>query len=341
MKILILAVEITPYFSNNYKRLTEEGHDLLVLHFTDAKSPNFLHNELDKHGIRHINCRSLNVIELIKTCNIFGPKVLMCAGWNIRPFLILCLITKAKRVLLTDSKWQASSRQKFAIKFRKILIKPYFDYAFVPGTPQEIFMLKLGFPPDKIFKGIYNVSALRNDILPISQAGRAFLYVGRLSPEKGIIRMLEGYKIYRTQSNNPYELRIVGVGELLSHISFVPGVNYLGYVPNSDLPDLIQNSKALVLLSEREAWGVVIAESVANCRPIICSDACGAAVDLVEDGDNGWILENPSPESIADAFLKFEMTTPENLEQMSQASKKYAHMYGPNTWIDFLEQIHS
>ena len=341
MKILILAVEITPYFSNSYKRLVEEGHDLLVLHYTDENSPNYLHNNLDVNGIKHKNCRNLNVIELINESRTFRPSVLLCSGWNIRPFLTLCLFTKAKCVLLTDSKWQSSFRQRIAIKLRKILIAPYFDYAFVPGTPQETFMLKLGFPPATIFKGLFNIDTSGKQLRPISQASRSFLYVGRLSPEKGIVRMLEGYKLYRAQSQNPFERRIAGAGELLSQARLVPGVNYLGYIPNTDLPELIQDSRVLVLLSEQEPWGVVIAESVANYRPIICSDTCGAAVDLVKDGVNGWILKNPTPENIADAFLEFELATSWKLEQMSQANYKFAHLYGPNTWTDFLKQIYS
>jgi glycosyltransferase involved in cell wall biosynthesis len=78
---------------------------------------------------------------------------------------------------------------------------------------------------------------------------------------------------------------------------------------------------------------------VANFRPVICSDACGAAVDLVEHGQNGWILQNPTPEDIADKFLDFELTSLLELENMSRASFEFANLYGPNTWIDFLNQI--
>jgi glycosyltransferase involved in cell wall biosynthesis len=151
--------------------------------------------------------------------------------------------------------------------------------------------------------------------------------------------MLEGFKLYTALSENPFELRIAGVGELVTQASSFEGVNLLGYVPNSKLPGIIQDSRALLLFSEIEAWGVVIAESVANYRPVICSDACGAAVDLVEHGKNGWILENPTPQEIANKLLEFERFSLSELEHMSRANSEFANLYGPNTWIDFLKQI--
>lgn len=339
MKILILAVEITPYFINSYKVAREAGNELYVLHYTSKDSAIEVERELDFIGIKHKNCFDLNLLKMIIILKKFNPDVLICAGWRIFSYMVLCWLTKSKRVLITDSKWQATLKQKFAVKIRRLMIKPFFDYAFVPGSPQEVFMQKLGFSNEKIFKGLLAVSAPEFEKIPITQSERALLYVGRLSPEKGVQRMLEGYKIYRRISHDPFQLWIAGNGELYSELPRIRGVRFLGYVPNSELPRLIQKSRALVLLSHQESWGVVIAESVANSRPVICSDSCGAGVDLIEDGTNGIVLKNPTPEDISRAFQEFESISRSKLEEMSAANEKFAEIYSPNSWVSFLKKI--
>jgi glycosyltransferase involved in cell wall biosynthesis len=339
MKILILAIEITPYFVNSYKLASESGNELYVLHYTSLDSPIEAEKELDSIGIEHKNCNELSPVEMIMLSRNFDADVLICAGWTVYTFLMLCWLTKAKRVLITDSKWQATFKQRVAVKIRSIVIRPFFDYAFVPGTPQEIFMLKLGFSHEKIFKGLFAIATFPNEILPISQSERALLYIGRLSPEKGIERMLEGYKLYREISSNPLELWIAGTGALYKEDPNLQGVNFLGYIPNFELPSLIQKAMALVLFSQHEPWGVVIAESVANHRPVICSNSCGAAVDLVEDGVNGFVLSDPTPMDISDALQKFESISSLDLQVMSSASQKFAEIYGLDSWVKCLENV--
>ena len=47
---------------------------------------------------------------------------------------------------------------------------------------------------------------------------------------------------------------------------------------------------AFALLSEREPWAVVVNEAAACGLPLVLSDRVGAAPDLLEDGENGFLV---------------------------------------------------
>lgn len=339
MKILILAVEITPYFVNSYVRLKKAGYELIIIDHSGKALGVDIEQELLKNQLRREICGNYSLLEIIKMARNFSPDAIVCPGWNIGRFLILCLVIRSKRVLITDSKWQATLKQKIAVRLRSLLISPFFDYAFIPGVPQEDFMRRLGFPPDKIFKGLLAVQPAPQENISIVNASRSFLYVGRNSPEKGVSRMLEGFLIYRRLSSNPFDLRVAGDGNFYSQYGDIEGVQFLGYVSNYKLSNLIQQSRALVLLSEKEPWGVVIAEALANFRPVICTDACGSSVDLVRDGVNGRVLKSPSNQDIAAAFLEMELVPDTKLSFMAEMSNKYSKIYSANSWVESLEKI--
>jgi glycosyltransferase involved in cell wall biosynthesis len=99
------------------------------------------------------------------------------------------------------------------------------------------------------------------------------LYVGRLSPEKGVRELVEA-----TQG---LEARVVGDGPLRE---LVPGA--AGFVPHDRLCDEYGRAAVVVCPSHREGFGVVCAEAMAHGRPVVAS-AVGGLLDLVVDGETG------------------------------------------------------
>ena len=57
-----------------------------------------------------------------------------------------------------------------------------------------------------------------------------------------------------------------------------------------------------VLLSRRETWGVVINEAMAAGLPIIATERVGATADLVEEGENGFVVESGDAEGAASSL---------------------------------------
>jgi glycosyltransferase involved in cell wall biosynthesis len=99
------------------------------------------------------------------------------------------------------------------------------------------------------------------------------LYAGRLSPEKGVLELVEAAR--------GLNLVVAGDGPLRDQ---VPGA--LGFVPPQELSKLYARAAVVVCPSHREGFGVACLEAMAHGRPVVAS-AVGGLLDLVVDGETG------------------------------------------------------
>jgi glycosyltransferase involved in cell wall biosynthesis len=102
------------------------------------------------------------------------------------------------------------------------------------------------------------------------------LFAGRLSPEKGILELVEAAR--------DLNLVVAGDGPLRPR---VPGA--LGFVPHGELGPLYERAAVVACPSHREGFGVVCAEAMAYGRPVVAG-AVGGLLDLVVDGETGLLV---------------------------------------------------
>ncbi len=114
------------------------------------------------------------------------------------------------------------------------------------------------------------------------------LFVGRLAPVKGLRTLLDAW---RGLPDIP--LHIAGGGPMLESLSReveseeMRHVRLLGYLPNSDIPDLMRNARFLVFPSEwYEGFPVTIVEAFACGLPVLASRLGGMA-EVVDEGATG------------------------------------------------------
>ena len=100
------------------------------------------------------------------------------------------------------------------------------------------------------------------------------LFVGRLSPEKGIEEFVA--------ATDGLPRVIVGAGPVE-----VPEA--LGFVPHSELGPYYQRSAVVCVPSRREGYGVVAREAMAHGRPVAATAVDGLA-EAVEDGVTGLLV---------------------------------------------------
>lgn len=69
-------------------------------------------------------------------------------------------------------------------------------------------------------------------------------------------------------------------------------VAFLGFLDQAEMPMAYALGDCLCLLSDTpaETWGLVVNEAMACGRPVIVSNACGCAPDLVDGKGTGWIV---------------------------------------------------
>jgi glycosyltransferase involved in cell wall biosynthesis len=102
------------------------------------------------------------------------------------------------------------------------------------------------------------------------------LYAGRLSPEKGILELVEAAR--------GLNLVVAGDGPLRDR---VPGA--LGFVPHDELDRLYARAAVVACPSRREGFGVACLEAMAHGRPVVATSV-GGLRDLVVDGETGLLV---------------------------------------------------
>ncbi len=136
---------------------------------------------------------------------------------------------------------------------------------------------------------------------PLSQArGGSYLALGRLVPYKRFDLLID----VANQLQLP--LRIAGTGQEEQRLKKLAGptVEFLGFVPDEDLPSLYATSRAL-LFPQFEDAGIVPLEAQACGLPVIAYGA-GGALDSVKEEVTGLFFPQQSVESISEAVRKFE-----------------------------------
>jgi glycosyltransferase involved in cell wall biosynthesis len=102
------------------------------------------------------------------------------------------------------------------------------------------------------------------------------LFVGRLSPEKGILELV--------QAADGMTLVVAGDGPLRDR---VPQAR--GFVPRHELGPFFERAAVVAVPSHREGFGVACLEAMAHGRPVVAS-AVGGLLDLVVDGETGLFV---------------------------------------------------
>ena len=91
-------------------------------------------------------------------------------------------------------------------------------------------------------------------------------------------------------------------------------------------------SELFVLPSTYEPHGIVVMESMAVGTPVIASDCCGAARDLVKQGVTGWMFQSGDAADLQHV-LQSACGTPDAVREVSVACRenfwRWYGRYGP------------
>jgi len=133
---------------------------------------------------------------------------------------------------------------------------------------------------------------------PASPPGRHVLFVGRLSPEKGVLPLIEAWK--RTRSSRDRVLEIVGDGPQAASVAEaargVGSVALRGRVDAAGVAEAIRRCAVLVVPSTwYEGCPTVISEAFAHGRGVLVADNPNLHSVV---GDAGWCAE-PTPAGLA------------------------------------------
>jgi glycosyltransferase involved in cell wall biosynthesis len=161
-----------------------------------------------------------------------------------------------------------------------------------------------------------------------------------LHPFKNIPLLLDAFAEYRRQGGHR-NLEIVGQGPLEHELKCVADgsnirgfITFSGYQTYESLPECYARARCLILPSLSEPWGLVVNEAMASGLPVIVSDRCGCADELVENGRNGFVFPAQSVDELTKRMFEVDALNDEEWGAMARRSQEISARFSPETWAD-------
>jgi glycosyltransferase involved in cell wall biosynthesis len=289
------------------------------------------------------------------------PSVVVVPGWSHPAALAMLEWSSSRRrpaVLMSDSTAYDERRRwwREAVKRRVIA---FGSAALAAGAPQSAYLRALGLRSDAVFTGY---DAVDNDyfaeraarVRDTAEAERArlklperfFLAACRFVAKKNLDRLLAAYAAYRRLTGaGAWHLVLLGDGELRPHVEnsiarlrLAGDVILPGFKQYDELPAYYGLASAFVHASTSEQWGLVISEAMASGLPVIVSERCGCAPDLVENGVNGFTFDPCEVDELAGLMQRVAVMTDGQRRALGEASRHIIAHWGPDRFADGLMQ---
>lgn len=203
-----------------------------------------------------------------------------------------------------------------------------------------------------------------------------FLASNRFIEKKNLFRLLDAYALHRTKDKgpgtkdgHPWPLTLLGDGELkpalLAHAAQLglsiaerapwepstkneepgtrnpreekPEVYLPGFRQIDELPRFYAHAGAFVHASTVEQWGLVVNEAMASGLPVIVSNRCGCAPDLVRDEVNGWTFDPFDTEGLATLLSRLASMPDSERRSLGEESRNIVAHWGPDRFAGGLE----
>jgi glycosyltransferase involved in cell wall biosynthesis len=293
------------------------------------------------------------------------PDVVAVNGWNNFGSLIAancCVRRGIPMIVMSESARQDEPRTwwKEAMKRRMVDL---FSAALVGGQRHVEYLVELGMPRERIFIG-YDVvdndyfgrhtAEIRNSKFEIrnkrSLPENYFLASARFIEKKNLPRLIQAYAEYRRRSEiaakAPWDLVLLGDGPLretlnsqLSTLNLNEHVHLPGFKPYDELPVYYALANAFVHASTSEQWGLVVNEAVASGLPVIVSNRCGCAQELVNG--NGFTFDPTNEDELATRLLEMASLSDQERRRIGENSYRIAADFAPERFGEGLERAAS
>ena len=170
--------------------------------------------------------------------------------------------------------------------------------------------------------------------------GNEFLFVGRLTEDKGVRILLEAFR------DSPWQLKIVGTGALKADVMAAAtecsNIRYLGQLNSEEVSNLMLESTALVFPSRwYEGMPMTILESFAAGCPVIASNI-GAMKSMIQHEHNGLHFRAGSVSNLRDRLAEWTGLSVTRKELFRQnALQTYLENYTPDRNLNQLHSIYT
>ena len=287
------------------------------------------------------------------------PNVICVSGWGLRVSLAAmrwALLNRVPIVMLSESNEFDEVRSTIK-EWMKSRLVGLCSAGLVGGTPQADYLVKLGLPRTRVFVGYdvvdNNFFGVRVNELKESKvideksvwgcSKQYFFACARFGKKKNIPGLIRAYALYRKlakqsseSSASAFDLVIAGEGEqrteierVISECGVKDHVQLVGAKGYQELPAYYAGAAVFIHASTTEQWGLVVNEAMASGLPVLVSNRCGCAKDLVREGENGFTFDPYYEVQLAELMVRIA-SDEEARCQMGARSRKIIAEWSPD-----------
>ena len=231
----------------------------------------------------------------------------------------------------------AGSGKGFKEKIKKYFVSGAELY-FSTAKEHDRYYLTYGAEADKIVR--YPFSSLHDaDIIksPVSKEERALLRselgmreekilltAGRFIHCKGYDLLIKAMKHKDLENVGCYIVGGQAPEEYTSLVSELglENIHFVDFKQKEELAKYYKAADSFVLPTRKDVWGLVVNEAMAFGLPVITTDKCTAGLELVKDGENGFIVPTEDVEALQSAIIQ-SVVHPLNNEKSLEIIRHY------------------
>lgn len=306
------------------------------------------------------NFKGIDNENLIERINVYNPDALLVYGWSFKSHLKAIRFFKGKKkIIFRGDSTLLDEPTGFSVKktARRIFLKwvyRFIDYALYTGEANKQYFLKHGLSPAQLIHaphavenerfsdsdGSYETHAKEWRMqLHIGEDDLVFLFAGKLEQKKDPLLLLDAFREMKAKN-----VRLIFAGngaleqELKDRAKEDRRVLFLDFQNQQAMPAVYRLADVFVLPSKGpgETWGLSVNEAMACGRPVIVSDKCGGAADLVHG--NGIIFSSGKKEELIKA-MHFFADNPDERKEMGTISLKNISRFSISEIAGSIEKI--
>lgn len=149
-----------------------------------------------------------------------------------------------------------------------------------------------------------------------------WLYVGQVIPRKGIDILIKAFEKSGMPSSR---LFIVGGSSEHHQLPEKSNIEFVDFKKKEELADYYRAADVFILPTREDIWGLVVNEALSYGLPVITTNRCGAGLEMIDNGRNGYVVSIDNAEEINEAFCKIINQRSSAMPQLS--ALRSAHKY--------------
>ncbi|MBB6610327.1 glycosyltransferase family 4 protein [Pontibacter sp. Tf4] len=272
----------------------------------------------------------------------FGATHILVYGWSFYSHLKVirhfCKKAKKAKIIFRGDSTLLDEKPDLKTLMRRIFLTwvyKHIDVALYVGQNNKQYFQKHGVPVNKLLYAPHAIDNERFSInehdikaeklkheLGIGTNKKVFLFTGKFEWKKNPQLLINAFK----KLNHPDTiLLMVGNGALEDELKWLAqensNIKFLPFQNQSMMPVVYRLGDVLVLPSVTETWGLSMNEAMACGLAVIASSKVGGAVDLIDEGENGYIFESENLEQLIIAMSEVANMASIQVKQMGMVSK--------------------